>query len=317
MQAARTTKGLIAAALVALVAALILLQLGEDRAGAKPAPAGPTAIKSISIKSASSLTLSAPNESPRATILCPGKQEPYGGALSADPAPDGRGEGVYPHSYERLGAQGGYHITPVLYDPSPGATRSYNVTLQVVCGKKPARISDPHKIALNVSPGTSKTLVAKCPRGEVLIGGGFQRAAFEANGGVFPTESYAISKNQWQTSGTAFGTIANDLVSIGYCIRSPKAKPVLSEVTASIAIPPGQVGRLTTPACPGSRVIVFGGFKTDPLQSIFFSDGIFNGDQSWTATGYNRSQAPATLTGYGYCLKKSVANGALKKFGKK
>jgi hypothetical protein len=310
---------LAAGALAALVAALLLLQKGSEDAGAATATAAKK--KGTVIKSDSSLSIKTPNASPRATILCPGKLEPYGGAMSATPGPDREGEGVYPHSYERLGAQSGYHITPVLYDTRPSETRSYQVTLQVVCGKKPGKISDPHAIAESVPSGTSKTLVAKCPRGQVLIGGGFQRAAFEAAGGVYPTESYAISKNQWQTSGTAFGGPVNDLVSIGYCLRSPKSKPLLTTVEASQTVMPGEVARVTTPACPSSRRLVFGGFKTEPLQSMYFADGVFNADQSWTASAFNKnsptSGAPATLTGYGYCLKSSVTRGSLKKFGKK
>jgi hypothetical protein len=285
-------------------------------AGALGVAAGPARAAKLGLFH-SSLQLSTPNESPRAVALCPGSLEPYGGAQSASPDPNREGEGVYPHSYERLGQQAGFHATPVLYDPVPRETRSYEVTLQVLCGKKPGKIADPHDIALDVPSGTSKTLVAKCPKKSVLIGGGFQRAAFEARGGVYPTESHAISKTKWQASGTAFGTIKNDMVAIGYCMASPKRKALLTEVSSSVTVQPAQVGFTTTPQCQSRRRLVWTGFDTNPKQSLFFADGILNRDDSFTASAYNKSQAPATLTAYGYCLKKSVIGGKLKKFTKK
>ena len=48
-------------------------------------------------------------------MVCPGGKTvtPLGGGMSTSPEPGPDGEGVYPHSYERLGAQRGFHVTPV------------------------------------------------------------------------------------------------------------------------------------------------------------------------------------------------------------
>jgi hypothetical protein len=315
-------RGMVAALALALASAFIVQQLTASDADAAD---GPIATKSAKLKliSHSSLTLSQPNESPRAVALCPGSLEPYGGAQSADPDPlASSGEGVYPHSYERLGAQSGFHSTPVLFEPTRSdGTRNYQVTLQVLCGKKPGKIADPHEIALDVPSGTTKTLVAKCPKKTVLIGGGFQRAAWEAAGGVVAYESHAISKTMWQATGTAFGTIRNDFASIGYCMASPKRKQLLKEVSNSIAIAPRQVGFVTTPSCSSGRRLVWTGFDTNPktgdFQGLLFADGIINEDDSFTASAYNNSSGPGTLTAYGYCLKERVIGGSLKKFTKK
>src|SRR5688572_29408942 len=193
-----------------------LLALGLLLAAAGPA-AGKGKLKLIEDPS---LVMSQPNESPRAVVECPGSLEPYGGGMYSVPGPDIQGEGVYPHSYERLGRQSGFHTTPVLFDQTPaglpvgnipgiigprqGSTRSYTVTLQVLCTKKFGKVSDPHDIALDVPYGTSVTLNAKCRKGTVLIGGGFQRAAFENEGGVYPRESRMISPTEWQATGTSF-----------------------------------------------------------------------------------------------------------------
>jgi hypothetical protein len=48
--------------------------------------------------------------------------------------------------------------------------------------------------------------------------------------------------------------------------------------------------------------MVFTGFTTFPLGSIFYAGGPFNANNSVTGTGYNRSLAPAILTVEGYCM---------------
>jgi hypothetical protein len=307
-----------------LVAAIGLLALAGAFAVQQLTVSNADAAK-LKLVSDAGLQLSSPNESPRAAVECPGKLEPYGGAQSATPAPlAGNGQGVYPHSYERLGAQGGFHSTPVLFDPPPGGdTRSYQVKLQVKCGKKPGKIADPHDIAFNVPSNTQVTLEAHCPKKSVLIGGGFQRAAFEFGGGVYPNSSFAADKNTWTATGTAFGTIRNDFVSIGYCLASPKRKPLIKTVEAPVSIAPGQVGFATTPSCSGGRKMVWSGFDTSPKavgpadRAVLFADGVFNDNQSFTASAYNGTAGVATLTAYGYCMKDKVIGGSLKKFSKK
>ena len=68
----------------------------------------------------------------RLTVRCPGKRAlPYSGGMVTDPLGP-NGEGVYPHSYERLGVQRGWHVTPVLYSPSVQRSMSRSVTLQAI-----------------------------------------------------------------------------------------------------------------------------------------------------------------------------------------
>ena len=311
-----------AGTLLALAGVLVVGPLANSEAGAAE---GPIATKSAKLELVSNSRIrSEPNlVAQRATVECPGRLDPYGGAQFADPDPrPNNGEGVYPHSYERLGAQRGFHSTPVLFDPTLGdGTRSYQVTLQVLCGKKPGKIADPHDIAVNVPVGRTVTLVATCPKKSVLIGGGFQRAAWEANGGVVAYESHAISKKHWQATGTAFGAYGTDFVSIGYCMASPKRKPLVEEVSNSVAIAPGRVGFTTTPPCSPRRRLIWTGFDTNPktgnFQGTLFADGIINGDNTFTASAYNNSGGAGTLTAYGYCMKNKVIGGSLKKFSKK
>ncbi|MDP9189166.1 MAG: hypothetical protein M3O25_07950, partial [Actinomycetota bacterium] len=166
-------------------------------------------------------------------------------------------------------------------------------------GPEPGKLTPPH-LTVQVEPDETKTLVMKCPGRRQLIGGGFQRTDFINRGGDFVTESQALTSKAWRVVGHAFGGFGGELTGIAYCRRS--RKPLLKEVSASTTIPAGALGTATTPGCRGGRRLTFGGFGTDPAGSLFISDGTFNRNQSWTASAYNRSQAPATLTAYGYCM---------------
>src|SRR5262249_32109449 len=119
--------------------------------------------------------LSKPDTAPRLEVMCSGGRQPIGGGMTPSPRPRAAGDGVYPHSYERLGAQLGYHISVVVLDPSPAETTTRTVTMQTVCqrGVIPATPT-PHKTVW-VKTGQTKTVTARCPKGQFLVSGGFQR----------------------------------------------------------------------------------------------------------------------------------------------
>jgi hypothetical protein len=285
----------------AVTVAALAMAVGVLTVGVGPASGAKTKIIS------DTSTLTGANDTPRKTVLCPKKNDkfrfPYGGAMFSSSPYDADGAGVYPHSYERLGVQGGYHVTPVHYDPSLDASQPRDVTLQVVCGPEPGKLNPPHKTE-QVDPGEFKTHQVRCTGKRKLIGGGFQRTTFVGPirgappSGDFATESQAISKNVWQVSGTAFGKFGGELTGIAYC----RKKSNLTSVSASVNLNAGQFGSATTPPCPGKKRLVFTGFTTFPQGSIFYAGGPINGNQSTTGSGYNRSLAPATLTIFGYCL---------------
>jgi hypothetical protein len=235
----------------------------------------------------------------RLTVRCPGKRQlPYSGGMHTDPiGPDG--EGVYPHSYERLGVQRGWHVTPVLY----GGSASRSVTLQVVCGPRLGPVSSPHRTEF-VAPGQSRTAVVTCPPGNRLLAGGFQRTNFVTRGGNYVTESRAISDRAWQVSGSAFGNFGGELTAIAYCLRS--RAPLISEVKADTALPFDESATATTPACPPGSVMVGGGFATSPSGPALVSSAYFNTDGSWSATAFNRFGPSATLSAHGYCMTRAM-----------
>jgi hypothetical protein len=239
---------------------------------------------------------------PRLEVLCPRGTEPLGGGMSMSPGVGSDGEGIYPHSYERLGAQLGYHISAVVLDPSPGQTTTREVTMQVVCGRGvvPATPT-PHKTVW-IRSGQTKTVTARCPKGQFLVSGGFQRTNFRSDGGDYVTESRAAGSKAWTVSGSAYGpTGQGELTSIAYCAKMKK--PKLTEVTSSPApIGANQVASATTPSCPKGRRLVAGGFSNGGgSPNAFFAEGTINQDNSFTSRSYGFFGPVSGLTSYGYC----------------
>ncbi len=250
-----------------------------------------------------SYQLSGADTKQRLTVRCPGKKAlPYSGGMYTDPlGPDG--EGVYPHSYERLGVQRGWHVTPVLYAPTVQRSASRSVTLQVVCGPRLGPVSSPHSTVF-VGPGETRTAVATCPRGNKLLAGGFQRTNFVTRGGNYVTESRASSDRSWQVSGSAFGNFGGELTAIAYCLKS--GGPLVSEVDSQTELPVEQSATTTTPACPPGSNMVAGGFSTSPSGPALVSSAYFNPTGGWSATAFNEFGPDATVSAYGYCMTNAM-----------
>jgi hypothetical protein len=288
------------------LAAIVVVQATRDTAGAA---GGPVAHKSAKIAT-KTFKLSTLDDRERLTVLCPRKMFPYGGGFTTSPAP-ANGEGVYPNSYERLGAQGGYHITANLVDLLGNDAQARDVTLQVVCGPKPGKITPPHKTT-TVNPGERKEHILKCPGQRQLIGGGHQRTQRVSNNGNFVTESRATASDTWRVAGTATGSWKNgEMVGIAYCVRSKK--PLIREVSAETTIGRSAHGSATTPRCPKGRTLVFGGFSTPEDGSILFLGGSMDPGGTFTVHGFNQGGADGKLVGYGYCVNLGSLKGAKKK----
>ena len=245
-------------------------------------------------------TLTRPDEKRRLTVGCPGKQRPLGGGMTSSPPPSSNGEGAYPHSYERLGVQRGWHVTAVLYDPDRRSTQPRNVTMQVACGPRLGHVTPPHKTKF-VKPGQTKTVIATCPGRRHLFSGGFQRTDFISRGGNYVIESRAISSKSWKVVAHAFGQFGGEITAIAYCTRSKR--PMISEVSGSTSIPAGGHVTATTPACPRGTRMTAGGFSGNGSTTTFLANGLINRDGTWSASGFNWGSG-STLTAYGYCLRR-------------
>jgi hypothetical protein len=283
---------------VLLVATALIAALGPALAPAKK-PKAKVKNPGHLVTATQTYHLDKVDDRQRMTVSCPGNKEPFGGGFLTSPTPE-LGQGVYPNSYERLGQQGGYHITANLINPVKAPVVPKDVTLQVVCGKKIGPLSSPHSFA-NLGPGDGpRTVIAKCPKKQSLIGGGYQQTNGVTDGGVIATESHRISARSWQVVAHDPGGFAGTAVSIGYCVRSKKS--LVTELSGSVAIPQRGTATATTPPCPAGRQLVFSGFSAPPDGSIRFLGEGFNPGGSTSATGFNAG-APATLTAYSYCLR--------------
>jgi hypothetical protein len=264
----------------------------------KPGPPRQVQIVSKTFK------MSAPDQLTRNEVLCPGGKYPIGGGMLASPAPGADGEGIYPHSFERLGAQRGFHISAVLFDATHASTTPRNITIQTVCarGQIPQNPT-PHKTVF-ILPGQTKSAIARCPKGQQLITGGFQRTNFASDGGNYVTESRAIGTNAWGVTGSAYigsGTTGGgELTAIAYC---SKAKgPILSEVASTpVTVPAGMNAAATTPTCPDGLTLTTTGFSLDS-RNAFYEGNSLNDDGTTTANAFGYF-GPANLTAYGYCQR--------------
>ncbi len=248
--------------------------------------------------------MSAPDQLTRLEVLCPGGRYPIGGGMTVNEPSGLDGEGVYPHSYERLGAQRGFHISEVLYDPNWSSTTPRDITVQAVCarGQIPQNPT-PHKTVF-ILPGQTKSAIARCPGGQQLITGGFQRTNFGSDGGDYITESRAVGSNAWKVTGSAFigsGTTGGgELTAIAYCARSKKR--ILTEVnSAPVPVALGTNASVTTPDCPGTLRLTTTGFALDSRNAFYAGNSINRGDTT-TASAFGYF-GPANLTAYGYCQR--------------
>jgi hypothetical protein len=246
--------------------------------------------------------VSKPDTAPRLQTICPGGRFPVGGGMTTSPPTGSDGEGIYPHSYERLGAQRGWHVSVVFLPGTSGhAATPREVTVQALCGFGviPATPT-PHR-TVYLRPGETKTVTARCPSGQSLVSGGFQRTDFRSDGGDYVTESRADGTNAWTVSGHAYGTGSGELTAIAYCVRM--RSPILTEVASSPApVAASGSATTTTPACPSGKRMVTGGFSLNGSNNALFAAGTLNPDGTWSANAFGFFGAAPQLTAYGYCL---------------
>jgi hypothetical protein len=249
-----------------------------------------------------------PDGTARLEVLCPDGAHPMGGGFfNATPlAPDG--EGAYSHSYERLGAQGGFHDTATLVDPGQKATEIHRVVLQVLCGQGLVPTASPHATTY-VHRHETASVTAECPNGTEIFSGGFQRTNFTTPGvkrygghiygGDYITES-RVDGNGWRVSGAATGENGGELTAIAYCGKD-RSLPV-ETVSTTVSVGEKKAASATTPRCPEDHVLISGGFSFNDSHDGLFADGYFTRAGTWAATGYGWFGS-ADLTAYGYCAQ--------------
>src|SRR3954452_2673757 len=274
------------------------VRLQGHKGAATPGLAKPITNLTIATKN---FRITQPDTAPRLQTICPGGRFPMGGGMTSSPTTGSDGEGIYPHSYERLGAQRGWHISVVFLDPSRSSTTTRNVTVQAMCGFGVIPATPTPHNTVYLRPGQTKTVTARCPKGQSLVSGGFQRTDFRSDGGDYVTESHAVGTNAWVVSGHAYGTGSGELTAIAYCARMKR--PIITEVASSPApVAANGAATTTTPACPAGKKLIAGGFSTNDSTSALFDGAAFNANGTWTAHAYGFFGAAPQLTAYGYGL---------------
>jgi hypothetical protein len=249
-----------------------------------------------------------PDGTSRLEVLCPDGDHPLGGGFFNLTPLGNDGEGVYSHSYERLGAQGGFHDTATFVSPSqkPSTRR---VLLQVVCGQGLVPSTSRHATTYVHRHGTA-TVTAHCPEGTQIFSGGFQRTNFTTPGvkrfgghiygGDYITESRADGTDAWTVSGGATGENGGELTAIAYC-GEDSSLPI-KEVSTEVSVGEKKAASATTPHCPDGYALISGGFSFNGSHDALFADGYFTRAGTWAATGYGWFGS-ANLTAYGYCAQ--------------
>ena len=274
------------------------------RGGARVNPGKPGPPKGVSIVT-KTFKMSAPDQLTRHESFCPGKAYPIGGGTEVNLPPGPDGEGIYPHSYERLGAQRGFHVSAVLYDASHGSTTPRTITIQAVCARGLiSQNPSPHKTVF-IKPGQTKTATARCPQGQFLVTGGFQRTNFASDGGNYVIESRADGPSAWRVTGSAFTgtefTGGGELTAIAYCVKHKG--PILTEVaSAPVSVPGATTASATTPTCPDEQVMTTTGFSLDSANG-FYAGSSLNDEGTTTATAFGYFGEVPSLTAFGYCLR--------------
>jgi hypothetical protein len=252
--------------------------------------------------------MSKPDGVARFAVICPHGTSPLGGGMYNRTPVGPDGEGIYPHSYERLGVQGGFHVTAALIDPGLAPTPVRRGGVQVICGRGLVPTSSPHATTFVRRHGTG-TATAHCPAGTQLLSGGFQRTNFTTPGvsysgvfygGNYITESRAVGTTAWRVSAGTTGRDGGELTAIAYCARDPSLP--LTQVSASVGVDGGEAATATTPSCPSGRALIAGGFSFGDSHDALFAQGYFTREGGWSATGYGWFGS-AELTAYGYCAE--------------
>ncbi|HKH41575.1 MAG TPA: hypothetical protein VKA41_06935, partial [Solirubrobacterales bacterium] len=248
------------------------------------------------------------DETTRFDVLCPSGTHPLGGGWFNRTPLGSDGEGLYPHSYERLGVQSGFHATSTYIDPSTGQTPTRRGTIQVLCGQGLVPTESPHETTFVRRQGTG-TVTARCPDGTQLFSGGFQRTNFTTPGvvgyggikygGNYITESRAVG-NGWRVSAGAVDQDGGELTAIAYCAED-RSLPITT-VSASAAVEDGKAASAGTPRCPRGRALIAGGFDFGGSFDALFASGYFTRARTWAVTGYGWFGS-ADLTAYGYCAE--------------
>ena len=143
----------------------------------------------------------------------------------------------------------------------------------MVCGLGLAPLTAPHATTFT-KPGETKTVTARCPAGQYLLSGGFQRTDFlGARRQLRHREPRRSALRPGLVTGRAYGEFGGELTAIAYCTKA--SGPLLTEVASA-----ARAGRLARdrgprrqPQCPPGQLLSIGGFSNNGTTDTWFAGG--------------------------------------------
>jgi hypothetical protein len=151
-------------------------------------------------------------------------------------------------------------------------------------------------------PGMEGSVVADCPAGTVITGGGFY--LWDADMFIrakLDVSASSMEGNGWVVSGKNNGAKSGILKVYAICLKHPKAET--RQVEAKV--PVSSTGKATV-ACPAGSVATGGGFAGEDL---FFESSIpYN--NGWQVTAFTIGEEVKDLYAYAVCLTGATADAA-------
>jgi hypothetical protein len=152
--------------------------------------------------------------------------------------------------------------------------------------------------------GATGSAVAKCPKGNEAVGGGF-KGGFSMSGGqaVIALTSKRLGDRQWRVEGFNAGGAPADLVGYAYCKHTRHGLVTRSKRTTA---PTDQL-RTFAVSCPRGGRAVAGGFDghlsgSGPVTGAgAVTSKRTDHRTAWRTSAVGAFGQPGTITGYAYC----------------
>jgi hypothetical protein len=230
------------------------------------------------------------------TAQCPaGSHVSFGGVAAEFQPPDGQ-KYVLPAGVRRTADD---KLTVYGFNNSRGAEG--HLTAYAYCD----RGAVPAAVEQSASSGDGgASVVATCPVGTVLVGGGFDGHPSPRHHDLIDSLE-RISSRQWRATSTTLTAEQSTLTAIAYCARG--VAPKLYSATVHVS---GHSAGTARASCPTGTALVFGGLRAQKTGAPYEAAHTAQVEAfSWTAptptqwvvSAYNVGSRTGTLTALAYC----------------
>lgn len=296
-------------------------------AAALPAAAGAAKGKKKAKKTPKPTTVSkVVNSTANATIVtavatCPKKTVVTGGGYEAPIALTGLGSDTHNVTEAKRTSNRDWSVTALRVDqdlsgnalPLTAVANCRSTALKPKKGKRKKRKLKLTEVSASTTVASNQTgtATARCPNGQVAVGGGFSQSpapAFMPPAIALIVQNLSPASGQWAALGVNAGADPRDVIAFAYCAKDVKVKWVSASATAQPAAPPNfDTASATTPACPKNTKLSGGGFEVvgagpPPAGPLAFPIVTRQFGSGWRTDAIGVGAVPATVNTLGYCL---------------